>query len=149
MKISIYLLLLSIFISCKQPDVQNQIQTLQSESLEDKKSAYDSNDQNEEHLFHHLVFLNIKANIDTSILVQELQKLAEIDDVKNFNVNLYKDMKDERALSDYGIMMKMSFIDQDAYERYQVDSLHQNMIMSTKQYMAGPPVSYDYTIFPE
>jgi hypothetical protein len=97
-------------------------------------------------LLKHLVFLNLKPDIDLELLLLELQALSEIATLDSFSVGKFIDLNDPKAMSNYEIIMEMTFKDVEAYQAYQEDSLHVAMVKKTKSFMEGPPLSYDYMI---
>jgi len=95
----------------------------------------------------HLVYLDVKNDLEPkqySKLIEDLNQLQGIPDIKSFSLGDFKSMKDERALSDYEIIMSMSFQDEDAYQKYQAHPTHVALKEKLKNYIGGPPATYDY-----
>ena len=95
-------------------------------------------------LINHLVFLNLKDHVDQDSLINVLNRLREIPHLKSFSIGKFLDLADPKSLSQYNICLNMTFLDKQAYESYQKDSLHLSIIKETRHLMAGPPSSYDY-----
>jgi len=94
--------------------------------------------------FVHLVFLKIKPDVDSVGLIQELQKLSEIEQVTEFTCGFYEEVDDPRALSEYHFMMKLRFESEEAYQTYQQHPLHAASKAATKEMLAGPPATWDF-----
>lgn len=97
--------------------------------------------------FDHMVFLNIKDDLskeEKKTLMSELKVLDEIEEVEDFEIGRFKDVGDGRALSDYELVMKMSFDNKKAYESYQDHPKHLDLKKKLGTYLAGPPAVYDY-----
>lgn len=97
--------------------------------------------------FDHMVFLNIKDDLskeEKKTLMAELKALEEIDEVEAFEIGRFKDVGDARALSDYELVMKMSFENKKAYQTYQDHPKHLNLKKKLGEFLAGPPAVYDY-----
>jgi len=94
----------------------------------------------------HLVFLDVKPEVNLDSLIEELNHLSNLKSVSSFNVGKYKELNDPKAMSDYELILDITFDNKAAYLSYQSDSLHQTMIIKSKKCMAGPPVSFDYNI---
>ena len=62
----------------------------------------------------------------------------------DLEVGPFEELGDTRALSQYGLFMQMSFANKAAYEVYQKHPTHLALRENTGQFMAGPPVTYDF-----
>jgi len=86
----------------------------------------------------------LKPDADQAKLVEEVNKLESIEGLMDLQVGPFKELGDKRALSEYSMMMEMSFEDETAYQKYQAHPLHLALKENTKSLMAGPPATYDY-----
>ncbi len=92
----------------------------------------------------HLIFFKLKPEADIAFLAKEIQKLENIDVVKDLQHGAFEDLGDKRALSEYQYFMEMSFVDKAAYKLYQKHPLHLKLKEKAKPMLAGPPAAYDY-----
>ncbi len=92
----------------------------------------------------HFVYFQLKEDADRSSFITELRRLSEIKSVKNFEIGVFKNLDDPRALSEYDVSIAMAFRNETAYEEYQNDPIHLDVKGNLKPFLAGPPVSYDY-----
>lgn len=95
----------------------------------------------------HLVYLNIKNDLESnqySKLIEDLNQLQGIPHIKSFSLGDFKSLEDERALSDYEIIMSMSFQNEESYQKYQAHPTHVALKDKLKDYIDGPPATYDY-----
>ena len=92
----------------------------------------------------HMVFLKTKPDIDQKLLYSELKKLAQIEGLLDFQVGPYQDLGDRRAMTDFNLMMEMSFKDIEAYKAYQIDSIHLEQKSKLADFLAGPPATFHY-----
>lgn len=77
-------------------------------------------------------------------MIEEIKKLEAIEQVHEMQVGQFKDLGDQRALSDYELFLQMSFTDEAAYQTYQKHPIHLTLKEKAGAYLAGPPVTYDY-----
>ena len=94
----------------------------------------------------HLVFLDVKREVNLDSLIIELYHLSKLESVSSFSIGKYKELNDLKAMSDYELILDMTFTNKKTYLSYQSDSLHQTMISKSMKCMAGPPASFDYQI---
>jgi len=144
MRILLTISLLSL-VACTNTAVQEELKTLQQEltTAKEKISSLEAQIEPEGELVH-LVFFKVKPNIDQASLVAEVKKLAGIKEVMDLEIGPFEDLGDERALSDYTMLMQMSFANKAAYEAYQKNPTHLALRENTMQFMAGPPATYDF-----
>ncbi|MEO1518730.1 MAG: Dabb family protein [Bacteroidota bacterium] len=137
---------LLLLFSCSDPNAQQQIATLRSEldAANEIMASIKAKIEPEGNLVH-LVMFKLKADADANALVAEIKKLETIEGVMDLEVGTFEDLGDERALSEYGLAMQMSFQDAAAYQKYQQDPIHLALKEATKAYLAAPPVTYDFT----
>ena len=97
----------------------------------------------------HIVFLNIKDELvgdELEYLENELQRMQQIKEVQQFELGLFKNLEDKRAMSEYEVVMKMYFEDSLAYRSYQDHPIHNEIKSTLSEYLETPPVTYDYLI---
>lgn len=92
----------------------------------------------------HLVLFKVKADADQAALVAEVKKLEQIKEVMDLEIGPFEDLGDARALSDYSILMQMSFVNKAAYENYQKHPTHLALKENIGKFMSGPPATYDF-----
>ena len=97
----------------------------------------------------HLVLLNLKDDLPKETLESfrsEVKKLGTINLIQDFEMGSFADVGDQRALTDYEFVLKMTFKNREEMAKYQVDSLHAAVRDQLGSYLAGPPAVYDYDI---
>ena len=143
-----YLLLipaLCMFIGCSNPQLEKEVEALKKELSEAEAAIVELNSQTtQEGELVHMVFLKVKPDTDQAALMDEMKKLAEIEGVQDFAVGPFENLGDARALSEYALVMEMSFADSAAYGVYQKHPTHLNLRENLGQYLAGPPATFDY-----
>ncbi|NRB49484.1 MAG: Dabb family protein [Saprospiraceae bacterium] len=92
----------------------------------------------------HIVLFNLKEDADQAALVAEIKKLEAIEEVQDLEVGPFENLGDDRALSDYELIMQMSFVDNEAYQAYQTHPVHLALKEAAKTYLGGPPATYDF-----
>ncbi len=92
----------------------------------------------------HQVFFKLKKGTDIKGLITEIKKLNNIPVLKHLEIGTFADLKDPRALSDYGLMMQMRFANEIDFQTYQTHPIHIALKEKGKAYLGGPPVTYDY-----
>lgn len=145
MKYRNFLMVLVLFTACSDASVQEELAKTQRELTTAKSEIEQLKMEIEpEGELVHIVFFKVKPGVDEAALTAEVKKLEAIKEVKDLEVGPFQDLGDARALSDYSMVMEMSFDNLEAYERYQVHPIHQALKENTKTFMAGPPATYDY-----
>lgn len=151
MKHILFIGIISVLLSnCADPDatLRKELDTavfkidMLEQQLQSKASAQSGD-------LVHIVYLNTKDDLNTdqkSELVEALNQLKGITEIKSFSIGNFKNLDDQRALSDYELIMSMSFQDADAYQKYQVHPTHVSLKGKLDNYLAGPPATYDYTL---
>jgi len=97
----------------------------------------------------HVVMLNIKDDLseeEIQTLTANMKRIGTIDLVHDFEFGTFADVGDERALSDYEMVMKMSFKSHEDMAKYQENEVHDEVRTKAADYLAGPPAVYDYVI---
>ena len=141
------LLLLITFFSCSNSAVQQELEKAKQQLVEAQAVIKNLEEQIEpEGDLVHIVLLKLKPDADQAALIVELKKMEGIKEVMELEVGPFEDLGDARALSDYNMIMQMSFKDQTAYETYQKHEIHLNLKESLGPYLAGPPATYDYMV---
>ncbi|MFK7810504.1 MAG: Dabb family protein [Saprospiraceae bacterium] len=95
----------------------------------------------------HIVYLDLKKEItveDKEKLMVAIRKLSEIPEVKNLELGSFKPLNDPRALSAFEVVFQMEFKDEKDYQIYQAHETHLALKTIAKDFVAGPPVTYDY-----
>lgn len=142
-----YFLFFSLFIlvSCTDTATQDELSKVKSElaTAKAKISELESSIEPEGDLVH-VVFFKVKSDADEAALVAEIKKLEEIEEVMDLEVGPFEDLQDTRALSEYSVMMEMSFADEAAYQTYQKHPIHLKLKENAKPFLAGPPATYDF-----
>lgn len=138
------------FFSCKQNADTELVDSLKSE-ITDLKAAVEqaqievkSLQSDHAKRLVHIVWLNTKGDVDTAPLLNQIRTLAEIEEVHNLSIGTFQDLGDKRAMSDYEIIFSMGFDNEEAYQTYQAHDIHLKLKENIGQYLAGPPVTYDY-----
>lgn len=140
-----YPLLFSLFLlaSCSNRALQERLTNTQRQ-LEHTQSKLNKFELNGTGELIHVVYFKLKKDADVDALIAEIQKLESIEGVDNLEVGLFEDLGDTRALAEYGLVMQMDFKDKDAYKAYQAHPRHLALKENAKQYLAGPPATYDF-----
>ncbi len=142
-------LLLAILVSCSNAAIQSELETTKL-ALQKAESALKTANQQLSDLHKtetgqlvHIVFFKVKAEAKAEVIA-EIKKLKSIPVIQDLEVGTFENLADPRALSDYNLVMEMSFADKAAYELYQKHPHHLALKDNTKSMMAGPPATYDY-----
>ncbi|MEM1322704.1 MAG: Dabb family protein [Bacteroidota bacterium] len=102
---------------------------------------------NRKGLLIHTVYFKLQPQLteeQKAQLTSELKDLKKIEVIKGLRVGAFQDLGDARAMADYGMVMDMGFKSEADYQTYQAHPLHQALKKNVGQYLAGPPVTYDY-----
>ncbi|MCI4667468.1 MAG: Dabb family protein [Bacteroidia bacterium] len=94
----------------------------------------------------HMVFLNFAENqLDhRDSIIKQIERLAEIEAVKNLEIGNFEDLEDKRAFSDYELFFKMEFENAEKYAEYQAHDIHSELKLQLKSMLEAPPAIYDY-----
>ena len=145
MRNTLFLLLLSALMSCSNATMQEELKRIENELATSNATIEDLKSQIEpEGNLVHVVLFKLKPDADLDAVIAEVKKLESIEGVKDLEVGLFEDLGDDRALSDYNMMMEMSFDDAEAYRKYQAHPVHLALKGNIKSMLAGPPATYDY-----
>ncbi len=145
MKKPIFIFYLILLTACSNNTLQEEVATLKNnlQDAQEKISSLESQIEEEGALVH-LVLFKVKPDADQAALVAEVKKLEAISEVMDLEIGPFEDLGDARALSDYTMLMQMSFANKAAYERYQIHPTHLALKENLGLYMAGPPATYDF-----
>ncbi len=144
MRILFFLLGMTL-VACTNSSLQSELETVQNELTTARETIAElSAPANETGELVHIVLFKVKPDADQAAFIAEIKKLAEIETVRKLEVGPYEDMGDARALSDYGVIMEMTFADKAAYESYQKHPIHLALKDNTMSFLAGPPATYDF-----
>lgn len=132
-------------LSCTNTSVQQELKIVKQElaTAQEKINNLEAQIEPEGELVH-LVLFKVKSDADQTVLVSEVKKLETIEEVMDLEIGPFEDLGDERALSDYSMLMQMSFANKATYETYQKHPIHLALKEKLGQFMAGPPATYDY-----
>lgn len=122
--------------------LQHQIDSLQS-LLESKPIISPSGK------IKHLVLLDLKDGLSTqerATVLDAIENLVNIKSVENLQFGFFKDLNDDRALKDFELIMQMEFQNPEQYKIYQAHPIHLELKKALGSLLAGPPVTYDFTI---
>ncbi|MBX2870954.1 MAG: Dabb family protein [Saprospiraceae bacterium] len=137
--------LLLLLAGCSNANLADELATTKEKLATLEAELADLKVVEEQHApLVHIVLFNLKPDADQSALIAEIKKLEEIAEVQNLEVGPFENLGDERALSDYELIMEMSFIDQNDYQAYQQHPIHLALKEIAKDYMGGPPATYDF-----
>jgi len=92
----------------------------------------------------HVVFFKVKSDTDAEAVIAAIKKLQEIPEVQDLEVGTFEDMGDSRSLSDYNLVMEMTFDDKATYDKYQQHPIHLELKDGIGSFLAAPPATYDF-----
>lgn len=104
----------------------------------------DNNAAKDEKRLVHLVWFKLKPTTDKTRFIDQLKQLEQIEEVHDFEVGQFADLKDPRAMSDFQMAMQMGFKNERDYKIYQSHPIHVKLKTQLGDYVSGPPVTYDY-----
>lgn len=141
----ILLLTLLLLTSCSNAALEEELTATKEKlaALESELTSLKATGEEDSPLVH-IVLFNLKAEADQTALIAEIKKLEAIDEVQDLEVGPFENLGDERALSDYELIMQMSFVNNAAYKAYQEHPIHLALKETAKDYMGGPPATYDF-----
>ena len=145
MRNPILLFFLLVLTNCSNAVMEEELATTKEKlaALEAELSSLKAEAAEEASLVH-IVLFNIKDGADQAALIAEIKKLETINEIKELEVGPFENLGDERALSDYELIMQMSFVSNEAYQSYQEHPIHLALKEATKAYLGGPPATYDF-----
>lgn len=119
-------------------ETQDRLNATQAELVELKTTT-----QKEANLVH-IVLFNLKPEADQEALLAEIKKLEDIPVLQDLEVGPFENLGDDRALSDYEMIMQMSFANAEDYQAYQQHPIHLHLKELAGGFMGGPPATYDF-----
>lgn len=145
MKYLMFFIFLAGILSCQNTQAVEELEKVKSElnAANEKIESLKAQIEPEGELVH-LVFLKVKEEVEMTKLISELKSLAAIEGLKDFELGPFQNLDDSRALSEYDLLMEMSFDNEAAYQKYQADPIHLALKEKLKSMLAGPPATYDY-----
>ena len=142
-----YSLLFSVLLlaSCSNSALEKELAETKEKLAQTEASlATDKDDNDDENTLVHVVYFKLKPDADQVKLIEEINKLKDIEVLNDLEIGLFEDLGDQRALSDYQLMMSMEFENEEDYKIYQAHELHLGLKEVVGEYLAGPPATYDY-----
>jgi len=137
--------LIAFTIGCSNSNIEKELVKVHKELEEAQKEIEVLKGRLEpEGSLVHIVLFKLKPDEDKSLFIAELKKVKEIKVVNDFECGLFENLGDERALSEFDIIMQMSFDNKSKYELYQKHPIHLALKESAKSFLAGPPATYDF-----
>ena len=95
----------------------------------------------------HLVWFKMDPELTAeqdAAFIAELRKLDDIGEVNDLEIGRFQELGDARAMSELDIVMSMGFDSEQDYRNYQDHPIHVKLKGDIGEYLAGPPVTYDY-----
>lgn len=137
---------MTVFLaSCSNPKLEKELLETELKLKETAALLAEAKtDTAEKYPLVHVVYFKLKPDVDKGKLLEAIDKLEGIEVVKELEVGTFEDLGDERALSDYQVVMSMAFANKSAYEVYQGHELHLALKAAAKEMLAAPPATYDY-----
>lgn len=142
-----YLLIFLSFllaVACSAPSDEGELAQLKQDLAQAQQTISKLKSVEGEGQLVHIVFFKLAADAEVEGLLAEIETLHQIEEVQGLEYGVFTDLGDQRALSDYGVVMSMSFEDSAAYARYQQDSIHLALKANAGAYLGGPPATYDF-----
>jgi len=141
----ILLPVLATFIQCSNPSTPGELSKIKDELNTAKSTIENLKSQIEpEGNLVHIVFFKTKPKADLAALGRAIKKLEGIEVVKDLQYGAFENLEDQRALSNYTMMMEMSFDNKSDYQTYQKHAIHLKLKEEVKSFLAAPPATYDY-----
>lgn len=144
------ILILFFLTSCSNSTLQNELKQakldLATTKAELQKATQEISTLKQEDIgkLVHIVFFKLKPEVDTEKLIGAIKKLQAIPEVEDLEVGFFENLGDARALSDYQLVMEMTFLDKAAYDKYQQHPIHLELKDKLGSFLAGPPATYDF-----
>lgn len=138
-----FLFAVFFLVSCNSGNNSDQTLKIELKEANEKIVLLESKMEAEGDLVH-MVFFDLKEEVDRDKLIKEIKKLKEIPVVKDLQVGVFEDLNDQRAMSKYELGMEMSFDNKDAYSLYQKHPIHNALKENVKSLLSQAPRTYDY-----
>lgn len=144
-KIILVLLIMTFLASCSNPKLEKQLLETELKLKETEALLAEAkSDTDENYPLVHVVYFKLKPDADKAKLLEAINKLEEIEVVHELEVGTFEDLGDERALSDFQVVMSMAFANEADYKAYQTHEIHLALKAAAKEMLAAPPATYDY-----
>ena len=134
---------------CNHAELEREAALLAQENAQLRKQAAESKtgatDRKNELV--HIVWFKLKPELtgdQIDSFVNEIYKLDQIDFVDELEVGKFADLGDDRAMSELQLVMSMKFDSEELYQAYQAHQIHLDLKKAAGEFLAGPPVTYDY-----
>lgn len=139
-------------------EVQHQLEVAEQELAEVKEALEKAHGQievlkmeeeDDEEAIIHTVYFKVKPGLseeEINTFIAEVKKMEEIEVVKDLEVGTFLDVGDDRALSDYGIVMQVGFASEKDMAAYQEHPIHLGLKEKLGSWLAGPPAVHDFEI---
>lgn len=151
-KLPFFLMMAVLWLCSCSPntDIQEQLETAQAalDSVKQELAALQA-EEKEEEIIIHTVYFKTKPNLsetDLNTFLAEIQKLQQIEVVTDLEIGTFLDVGDERALSDYGIVMQVGFAKKEDMDVYQQHPIHLGLKEKLGPWLAGPPAVHDFEV---
>ena len=148
MKYVVIAVVCTLIFSCSRPkEEESEVRPLIE--IQDLQDALENCRVSNEAKLVHLVYLDIKDDLTDSVkteLLQSLDSLNYIEQIKSLDIGMFSNLEDPRAMSKFELIMNMKFMGKEDYELYQNDPIHLSLREKLGIYLSGPPVTYDYSI---
>ena len=86
-------------------DTKSKLESAEKALAEASKPQAASTSDDDAYPLVHVVYFKVKPDADQSKLIEEINKLEEIEVLQDLEVGSFEDLGDERALSDYQVVM--------------------------------------------
>lgn len=138
-------IMIAFLVSCSNPKLEQELLETELKLKETEALLAEAkSNTNENYPLVHVVYFKLKPAADKAILLEAIHKLETIEGLHELEVGTFKDLGDERALSDYQVIMSMAFANEADYELYQSHDIHLALKAVAKDILAAPPATYDY-----
>ena len=144
-KLILAVIITTFLASCSNPKLEKELLEAQLKLKETEALLAEAKSESDENYpLVHVVYFKLKPDADKAKLSAEIDKLKAIDVVHELEVGIFEDLGDDRALSDYQMVMSMTFTNDADYTTYQNHEIHLGLKAAAKDMLAGPPATYDY-----
>lgn len=141
----LFLFLIGLSVACTDTAMQKELQLTQRQLAEAQQALSELEAATAETgKLVHIVLFKLKPEADLDKMIAEIKKLEAIPVIEELEVGPFQNLGDARALSDYALIMEVSFQDEAAYQKYQAHPIHQALKENTLSLLGGPPATYDY-----
>jgi 2C-methyl-D-erythritol 2,4-cyclodiphosphate synthase len=143
-----FLLIILVLVSCQ--NVNDVALSEAKAELNAAQATIDSLQAANETGIIHTIYLTTKPDIsdeDKAKFIKTVESLGQIEQVKSIEVAERFNVGDEeRALKQYNIVLQMRFESLEDLKIYDKDEYHAQVRGQLKDYLAGPPASFDFEL---